>query len=163
MSQDVAGPLGSEAVPKEPLDHIYASKTRMNLFILGIIFLVAIALSGVGFVSTALLKPVADLSNAAANVVSLPVQVLQTAYPVTLSNSSSAQYRCAQGRGILVLFLPQSANLQLSDGRDIALLRSPTDTTLYANADQSFMFRIREDGASVTEHGVQTYSRCTKI
>lgn len=154
---------GAVPVLSEHLNRIYASRIRTNVFIVVIIFFIALALAGVGVISTSLLRPVTDISSAAMDAVSAPIQVLQSAYPVTLSRSSSAQYRCAGGKGLSVLYLPQSANLQLSDGRRIALLRSPTDTSLYANADQSFMFRVTATAVSITEDGQVTYAHCTAL
>ncbi len=73
----------------------------------------------------------------------------------------TTEYRCSDGKGILVVFSTERASLQLSDGRTFDLKRSPAGAdTKYASAGDEQIFWIKDYSAFFEEDGMSTYTGC---
>jgi membrane-bound inhibitor of C-type lysozyme len=72
-------------------------------------------------------------------------------------------FACSAGKTIRAQFRSTSVELELSDGRHLIVPQAiSADGARYANAEGSFVFWTRGDGAFITEGSstMQTYSDC---
>lgn len=81
----------------------------------------------------------------------------------TGGNVINAVFNCDSGRSVRAAF-DNNANtvrLILSDGRELTLPHAlSADGARYANADESFVFWNKGNGAFIEELGTTTYSGC---
>ena len=90
---------------------------------------------------------------------SLPVGAVQTA-----PKNIEAIFTCPQGKTIAATFINDSVKLKLSDSREFTLPHAiSADGARYANADESFVFWNKGNGAFILEGGTTTYSDCVAI
>lgn len=74
---------------------------------------------------------------------------------------AAVHYSCDADKAIAASYYDASVVLILSDGRDMTLPQTiSADGMRYANADESFIFWSKGEGAFVDEGGAQTYSNC---
>jgi membrane-bound inhibitor of C-type lysozyme len=77
----------------------------------------------------------------------------------------AASFFCPDGKIINAVFENAPKNqvsLDLSDGRKIILPHARSaDGARYANADESFVFWNKGNGAFIQENGKETFSACT--
>lgn len=78
---------------------------------------------------------------------------------------ASVFYSCSAGKTITADFSQGSADVKLSDGRDMTLKQTiSADGVRYANSDESFVFWSKGNGALVLENNVQkSYIGCVKV
>ena len=112
------------------------------------------------------LTPVPQESQTAAPQDTTQASGAQNAMPTNNSNIlANAVFTCtSSGKSIHAVFLsnPDSVKLSLSDGRNITLPHAlSADGARYTNADESFVFWNKGNGAFIEENGKNTYEDCT--
>lgn len=87
-----------------------------------------------------------------------------TGMAMDASSTPVFTYACDMGKSITAtLHLPADdfANVHLSDGRSLILSHAVSaDGARYTNADESFVFWTKGNGAFVIENGTTTYADC---
>ena len=88
-------------------------------------------------------------------------QVNPVQCPVSPKIINDVAFLCSSNKVIQAQFRERSVNLELSDGRNLTLPQTMSaDGARYANADESFIFWNKGDGAVITEHNKMTFNNC---
>lgn len=128
------------------------NRTHSNRLIIAALILVSLPFIGIGIAATRAVMPYDRIVRA------LDLRA------ALFSGSSDApvHYECARGKTITATFHTVSVDLTLSDDRSLTLTRTISASgARFANADGSFVFWAKGDGAFIDEHGVETYTGCT--
>jgi membrane-bound inhibitor of C-type lysozyme len=89
------------------------------------------------------------------------MQMHATPQPVAQPTITSVNYTCTSGKKIEAVFMGNTVNLSLSDGRSENLLQSiSADGGRYTNSDESFVFWSKGNGAFITEGTKTTFANC---
>lgn len=80
-----------------------------------------------------------------------------------LADQPGAFFGCSNQKALKAEFLEERVRLALSDGRSVTLPQvvGEEGEVLYANANQSFVFRNVEDVVFLEENGTVAYEDCT--
>jgi len=86
-------------------------------------------------------------------------QVQEASKQVSIINT--AVFACPKSQAIYAVFTKNQVQIKLSDGRAYTLPQViSADGGRYANADESFVFWNKGNGAFITENGKNTYDNC---
>lgn len=134
------------------------------VIVFGLTFVVAFYLG----MEEGYLKAQFELGAFQRNVIEFPTDMPE---PASLPNTSAAasaavvataDFKCTDGRDIKATFYNTSVKIALSDGRSMTLPHAlSADGARYANADESFVFWNKGNGAFIEENGKTTYTDCT--
>ena len=161
MSKDTEAQALAErdgSVRESLMDRIYASRISTNLFIIGLILLVAVPLVGIGVFATHQMEPIQAVSSA----VALPSEVVQAVSERARSSNTLKLYLCSAGKFIEALVADNMLTLRLSDGRQLSIPRTISSYGVrFTNPDGSFVFFDKGSGVSIEENHRVTYENCT--
>jgi membrane-bound inhibitor of C-type lysozyme len=77
------------------------------------------------------------------------------------SGTISAVFACPENKAIYAEFTKNQVKLLLSDGRKVTLPQTVSGSgARYANADETFIFWNKGDGAFIEENETTTYQDC---
>jgi membrane-bound inhibitor of C-type lysozyme len=138
------------------------SRRASNTLAIFLILLAAIPIIGLGIIATRYVVPLQPIQTVQQAVQQIPQQIVNgISAPFGGDRAAHTTFVCAGGSSVEAFFDTGSVELALSDGRTLTLPEvNAVVGSRYANSDESFVFSVEGDLATVREHNTVTYKNC---